>query len=954
MLLWLVGCAMFTDKGQDPSSTPDTATPDDTDGCSNIFLQVDICNGLDDDCDGQVDEDPELSWYVDKDGDGHGTGTLQVGCDVPTSSSQTGGDCDDERDDVYPGADEYCDGVDNDCNGDIDPPTSVDAIRWTQDNDHDGYGWESDGVLVQCDQPNGYAELDGDCDNGVATVNPGAPEICLNEVDDDCSGKADDGCILEHCGSIVANETWDESFIHLITCDVHVGDPSDPQLTIAEGSRVWFEDGTVLTSGEAEPGRIVVAGTSAKPVTLISSKDWYGVPFAGIWVGVRIGGQDSGSDFTFMDMSHAGQNGAAIDVTSASIGLQDSSVVDTDGYGIRLDAVSAFSSFGRNTLTHNIFPVILPGNAAGAMDSLSTYEPNAENQVVLLAEPINTDVTLAAMNSASYRVTGDIALGSANGATLTLEDGVSMVFNKDAGLTVGFTAPATLNITGTSLGVTMGSADQQTPGEWDGVSFAAQDEGSELTGLVIQYGGGNGEGCLDINGADILVSSSTVQDCANDGIKLRAGTLELESSTITDAADSGLQVTGGTLGLLTGTTVSGSGIQPVRVPANSVGAVDGTNTLTGNGDDTVIVSGGVILSDATLADLDVSWTIEADVSVQGANAPTLTISDGAEVQFKPGASLLIGETASGALDIQGTSVGVVMRSAEAQPASGDWGGVLIGSSTTSASIEGLTLQYAGDGVPGLYILADATVTDSTFSDIDDACVAVDGAELVFQDNALSKCISGAVVVEATGTLGASEDFSGNSITSCNEPVEMPAECIDAIAEDNSISGNGNDRVLLVGGDVSADSTWRAIGVPWAVEGDISVTSGATLTVDPGVEVFWTGGGLVVGEGSSGALDVQGTSSSIVLFTGDQTSPVAGDWDGISFGSSCDTSLSGLSWLEVGYGGAAGTGNVSLESCDLTFSNVLLTSSAAYGLYSVTSTPSLSGVVYQNNTLGDTN
>ena len=953
MLLWLVGCAMFTDKGQDPSTHPDTAAPDDTDGCGNIFQQVDVCNGVDDDCDGLVDEDPDLSWYVDKDGDGHGTGSLQVGCEVPSSSAQTDGDCDDERDDVHPGADEYCDEVDNDCDGTIDPPTSIDATRWTQDNDHDGYGYEVDGVLVQCDQPTGYAALDGDCDNGVDTVNPGADEVCLNEVDDDCSGKADDGCILEHCGNIVANEIWDEGYIHVITCDVHVGDPSDPLLAITEGARVWFEDGTVLTSGETELGRIEVMGTSAKPVTLTSSQDWYGIPFAGIYVGLRIGAQDSGSDFVFMDMSYAGQDGAAIDVTSAAIGLQDSSLVDNDGFGLRLDADSSFHTFGSNTLTHNVYPLILAGNAAGAMDSQSTYQPNAEDQVVLLAEPITTDVSLAAID-ASYRVSGDIALGSTAGATLVLEDGVNMVFDKDAGLTVGFTAPATLTITGTNQGVTLGSADEQTPGEWDGVSFAAQDEGSQLTGLVIEYGGGNGEGCLDINGADVLVSSSIVRDCANDGIKLRAGTLEVESSTITNAADSGLQVTGGTLALLSGSTITGSGIQPVRVPANSAGAVDGTNSFTGNGHDTVIVSGGTLLSDTTLEALDVSWTVDADLSVQGTNGPTLTLSDGVELEFKPGASLLIGETAPGALDVQGTSTGVVMRSTEAQPASGDWGGVLVGSSATSASIEGLSMQYAGSGVPGLYILADATVTDSTFSDIDDACVSVQGADLVFQGNTLSTCISGAVVVDATGTLGSSEDFSGNTITGCNEPVEMPAECIDAIAEDNSISGNGNDRVLVTGGTVAVDTSWRAIGVPWAVEGDIAVTSGATLTVDDGVQVYWSAGGLVVGDGSAGALDVQGTSSSYVLFSGDQDAPVAGDWNGISFGSGCDTSLSALTWVEVSYGGAAGTGNVSLESCDLTFTNVLLANSDGYGLYSVTSTPSLTNVQYQDNRLGETN
>jgi Putative metal-binding motif len=75
-----------------------------------------VCNGIDDNCDGAVDEGVQSTFYLDADGDGHGT-TPVAACEG-AGLAAVGGDCDDTSSTVWPGAPEVCgDGVDQDCDG---------------------------------------------------------------------------------------------------------------------------------------------------------------------------------------------------------------------------------------------------------------------------------------------------------------------------------------------------------------------------------------------------------------------------------------------------------------------------------------------------------------------------------------------------------------------------------------------------------------------------------------------------------------------------------------------------------------------------------------------------------------------------------------------------------------------------------------------------------------------
>jgi len=153
----------------------------------------DTCDGVNNDCDEETDEDAELpTWYADTDGDGYGSDRdTATGCTAPDGYVALYGDCDEENAEVHPGMpDDTCDGVNNDC----DEETDEDAVTstWYADTDGDGYGVETD-TAIGCTAPDGYAALYGDCDEGRVDVNPGASDDTCDGVNNDCDEETDEG-----------------------------------------------------------------------------------------------------------------------------------------------------------------------------------------------------------------------------------------------------------------------------------------------------------------------------------------------------------------------------------------------------------------------------------------------------------------------------------------------------------------------------------------------------------------------------------------------------------------------------------------------------------------------------------------------------------------------------------------------------------------------------------------
>jgi hypothetical protein len=98
-------------------------------------------------------------------------------------------DCADDDPTILPGATERCDGLDNDCDGEIDSPAVPGAPTWYPDRDGDGFGNDQSPIQA-CSQPPNTVDLGGDCDDRDAEVLPGADEVCDGR-DNNCDGSTD-------------------------------------------------------------------------------------------------------------------------------------------------------------------------------------------------------------------------------------------------------------------------------------------------------------------------------------------------------------------------------------------------------------------------------------------------------------------------------------------------------------------------------------------------------------------------------------------------------------------------------------------------------------------------------------------------------------------------------------------------------------------------------------------
>ncbi|MBI5550264.1 MAG: putative metal-binding motif-containing protein [Desulfobacterales bacterium] len=230
------------------------------------------CNTADDNCNGSVDEGVLVTFYQDADSDSYGNATATTqACTVPAGYVATSNDCNDTVASIHPGASETCNAADDNCNGSVDEGV---LLTFYRDADRDTYG--NAGITTQaCAVPSGYTTNSTDCNDGLASVHPGAAEIC-NTLDEDCDGTVDEGVLLTfyadqdsdgHGNSASVRQACSAPANYVASAD----DCNDGNAAINPGAAETCNQADDNCNGSTDEGDVCVVAIPEAPLNVVAT-----------------------------------------------------------------------------------------------------------------------------------------------------------------------------------------------------------------------------------------------------------------------------------------------------------------------------------------------------------------------------------------------------------------------------------------------------------------------------------------------------------------------------------------------------------------------------------------------------------------------------------------------------------------------------------------------------------
>lgn len=418
--------------------------------------------------------------------------------------------------------------------------------------------------------------------------------------------------------------------------------------------------------------------------------------------------------------------------------------------------------------------------------------------------------------------------------SLTLEPGVILKFQPDAGLVVGYHGPAKLIIKGGDAPdqrVVFTSAGDQAPGVWAGVSLDDGADRSQITGLDIEYAGQTGSAAL------------VLRDAAD---------ITFTRSSITHAKEAGVTTSGGTSSFAQfgGNRFDDIGGASLVTDASVVGALAAGNTF---GKDAVIeIRGGRLTGDATWKNAGAPYRVTETVYAETSKAPaTLTITD-ATLQFAADAELLVGYNQHGKLRITGST----LTGVDGKP--GSWRGIRVHDGG-EATIDTTTLSAGGTDDSGVLVLKRGGKLTL--------------GEVTFKDSKVGLWVED----QATLAAGKPLTFAGNERAARLSPTALGALTAANVFADGDI-------IEVSDGDLHATTTWQT--QPKAIVrvlGEVHVDGSFTLTINAGGTYQWKDGAkLTIGYRDTGTLKIAGTAQAPVTFA---AIPQGQPWKGVDLNDS---------------------------------------------------------------------
>ena len=538
-----------------------------------------------------------------------------------------------------------------------------------------------------------------------------------------------------------------------------------------------------------------------------------------------------------------------------------------------------------------------------------------------------------------YIVTGDVAIS--NGYTLTVDSGVVVRFNSGTNLRLYGSMQARYAIFTSSKDTTGGFPAK---GDWGTIQCGEYNATPAVTldTCQVKFGGSSGYSNIYVRNGTVSLRGTIASGSSTNAVYVNAGTLTAANTILSTANNSGLVFDGGTTISFVSSTVS-SCDWPITYNGTASLVFSGINQFTGNTHNGIYMNFNY--TDSIVLDtVSIPYYFPYDCTVNAGK--TMTIASGNVLKFTSGHLYVNG----GLIAVAGTGKTITFTSARddnaptpgsdtnndgtaTAPHASDWGGVVFNdpSMDSVCVLRRATISYAGGGNTGGVTMYNASPT------IDSCSMANNyyGAMMQYVSNPhfVNNVIGSSTVVPIAMSFAANPVFNNNSF---------------------SFSDNQYDAIGLLGGDLAATSVLpiRSVttipNVTYLMLEDVVVPLGMTLTIQKGIviksrfDVNYPPRITVKGK-----FMAVGTPDSLIVFTsprddnygnpgdvnkdGTQTSPATGDWGGIVFeGSSDSTSVISYALIKYGrmpwtyyntryiYGGAITTVNASptISNCEI--------------------------------------
>lgn len=513
-----------------------------------------------------------------------------------------------------------------------------------------------------------------------------------------------------------------------------------------------------------------------------------------------------------------------------------------------------------------------------------------------LSEDINQDTTLSPEDGECLVVDSVVTVSDAN---LTLEPGVILVFEEDAGLSI---ESGTLTAEGTAEDPIWLMGTEKTRGFWNGLHVSGTKSTDNILDNVHILHAGSG-GYRGAGSAGLMLNSSGAY-----GDPLR---IEIRNSSVRESESAGLWAAegGADIAAFANNTLTSNAGPAVRMHPANVSQLDSESSYTGNDEEHLSVTGG------TIKDGEHTWP---EVDVEYRLTGGIDITEEAHLALSPGSTFVAEEDVG--FNIDGGSFAaeggeseakqIVFTGAEEIP--GYWSGIHFeGTKSSDNKLNWVVIEYAG-GSSYRGSKSAGLMLNSTGAYGAPLRIAIDNTTVRYSAN------FGLFVESPHATI---TSFQNNSLVE-NEgaAADIHPGVLGSIDETSTYADNADNYVRVQNGSVSdgEEHTWSAIDAPYRFPNNVDIEEGSHVDIEAGTTLeFEANKGLNV-EGAT--LAANGTESDEVLFRGSEQT--AGFWGGLQF-STTESEKNALNYTTLRHGG----GNSFRGASDAA---LMLNSSGAYG------------------------